>query len=99
MYYHSDTDMTAVQPMLFNRSRLPLFRFCKLISRDLLPPGVRACRRRLLAVAATAAFAGALGGFAPSSRALAESGDANRVTVFKSPTCGCCVAWVEHLEE
>ncbi len=27
-----------------------------------------------------------------------ESGDPTQITVYKSPTCGCCSAWVEHLE-
>lgn len=30
------------------------------------------------------------------SRALAELPP---VTVYKSPTCGCCAAWVDHMEE
>ena len=25
--------------------------------------------------------------------------DAPKVTVYKSPTCGCCSKWIEHLEE
>lgn len=29
--------------------------------------------------------------------APAQAGDA--VTVYKSPSCGCCTAWVDHLEE
>lgn len=30
--------------------------------------------------------------------ALAAPGDSNAVVVYKSPTCGCCSSWVEHLE-
>ena len=36
------------------------------------------------------ALTGAIGCGAPSS--------ASTVTVYKSPTCGCCVKWVDHLE-
>jgi hypothetical protein len=32
---------------------------------------------------------------APSTRALS----ADSVTVFKSPTCGCCADWVDHMRE
>jgi hypothetical protein len=34
---------------------------------------------------------------AASAEAIAD-GDLPVVTVYKSPTCGCCVKWVEHLE-
>lgn len=27
------------------------------------------------------------------------AGDSLTVTVYKSPTCGCCKAWMEHMEE
>ena len=43
-------------------------------------------------------LAAAAGGFA----FLGQSGPADTVAsihVYKSPTCGCCVKWVEHLEE
>lgn len=43
-------------------------------------------------VAAAAAGGGVLLTAAPSARAA-------EVTVYKSPTCGCCGAWVEHLRE
>jgi len=33
--------------------------------------------------------------FAP---ALALAGDPVQITVYKSPTCGCCGAWVSHLQ-
>ena len=38
---------------------------------------------------------------AETSVALAAAVDPSlpTVTVYKSPTCGCCVAWVEHLQE
>lgn len=34
---------------------------------------------------------------APSATAAATAGDAT-VTVYKSPTCGCCAKWVEHMQ-
>ena len=40
-------------------------------------------------------FSIALGAFARSALA----GDPFVVHVTKSPTCGCCAAWVEHIEE
>jgi hypothetical protein len=30
---------------------------------------------------------------------LALAGDPVRITVYKSPTCGCCDAWVDHMRE
>lgn len=29
----------------------------------------------------------------------ATSGDTNRLVVYKSPTCGCCRAWVDHVRD
>jgi len=46
-------------------------------------------RRRLLRSALAAGLVGA-----PLARAFAES---PRITVYKSPWCGCCEAWVDHL--
>jgi hypothetical protein len=37
-----------------------------------------------------------LGGTLLSTAALAEG---PKVTVYKSPTCGCCTKWISHLEE
>lgn len=37
-------------------------------------------------------------GGAAASEAAAEAA-LPAVTVYKSPTCGCCKAWVEHMEE
>lgn len=31
--------------------------------------------------------------------ALVRSASATEVVVYKSPTCGCCEGWVEHMEE
>ena len=44
---------------------------------------------RLVAAFAAAALLGA--GLAVAAEPLPP------VTVYKSPTCGCCVKWVEHL--
>lgn len=32
-------------------------------------------------------------------RASAAAADGTVVTVYKSPTCGCCSAWVDHMRE
>ena len=32
------------------------------------------------------------------SRAEVEHGGARDITVYRSPSCGCCHAWIEHLE-
>ena len=40
-------------------------------------------------------FSGALGALAPSAMAA----DPRVVHVTKTATCGCCAAWVEHIEE
>ncbi len=47
-----------------------------------------------------ALVAAALAGAPALSRLLAQGGRAQfptAMTVFKSPTCGCCTAWVEHV--
>jgi len=31
--------------------------------------------------------------------AFAAWGDNEKVVVYKSPTCGCCTKWIDHLEE
>lgn len=40
-------------------------------------------------------FSGALGAYAPSAIAA----DPRVVHVMKTATCGCCAAWVDHIEE
>ncbi len=50
-----------------------------------------------LFVAAVAAM-GLLGGSAVLLW-LGVRADATEMTVYKSPTCGCCNAWIDHLEE
>lgn len=54
-------------------------------------------RSRLVAGLAAGAVALALTGatLAPTSAATPPS----VVTVYKSPSCGCCSAWVEHMKE
>jgi hypothetical protein len=47
----------------------------------------------VLAIAALAALAYAGGGAQP------QTTEAMTVTVYKSPTCGCCTAWEDHLRE
>jgi hypothetical protein len=49
------------------------------------------------AVGATAVGLGG-GGGATTAAAAAEQ-NAYAMTVYKSPTCGCCGAWIEHMEE
>ncbi|MGF1513514.1 MAG: DUF411 domain-containing protein [Elainellaceae cyanobacterium] len=56
-------------------------------------------RRVLLSRFALGAAAGLLGGAVAGPRAArADSLAAKVVTVFRSPTCGCCKAWIEHME-
>lgn len=38
------------------------------------------------------------GSFSKESAALAKVAQASELTVFRSPTCGCCGKWVEHME-
>lgn len=57
--------------------------------------------RRLIAVAALGfAAACSRADAAPRPSAVADPSDAQQlpsVVVYKSPTCGCCEGWVEHL--
>jgi hypothetical protein len=53
---------------------------------------MRASQRSRVA-AATAALAVAVG-----SAFACSGGGGPLVTVYKSPTCGCCVEWMDHLE-
>lgn len=59
--------------------------------------------RALAAAAALVVLAAGCGaapeGEAPKTAHAAEAGgaDAGTVTVYKTPTCGCCAKWVEHL--
>ena len=40
---------------------------------------------------------GAIGAPAPAS--ARPAGPALKMTVYKSPTCGCCAKWVEHMKQ
>lgn len=42
-------------------------------------------------------FLGAAGSLALTPWPLATAATASMVQVFKTPTCGCCTMWVEHL--
>ena len=37
--------------------------------------------------------------FAASSAGMAFSAEMQKVDVYKSPTCGCCTLWVEHMKK
>lgn len=39
------------------------------------------------------------GDVATASHAAATAADSTTVTVYKSPTCGCCNAWVDHMRD
>ena len=54
-------------------------------------------RSRLAAAWRGLAFAAILAGSATAPSALADT-HAGQVEVYKSPWCGCCAAWVDHLE-
>lgn len=51
-------------------------------------------RRTVLFAVAVAVVLGAGGGFA----AGAEDAEEVKAMVYKSPTCGCCSKWIDHLE-
>lgn len=56
-----------------------------------------------LAISAGALFMGSARqravGAAPGATTPVALADAPTITVYKSPTCGCCKSWVEHLEK
>ena len=57
-------------------------------------------RRIFIGTAAVAGLFLMIGGIAPPGTARADTGSAlSPITVYKSPTCGCCGAWVDHLKE
>ena len=43
--------------------------------------------------------AGSAAALKSASPARAEIAAAPEITVYKTPTCGCCTAWVEHLKK
>ena len=51
-------------------------------------------RTVLFAAVVVAAVLGAGGGFAAGS----EDAEGVKAMVYKSPTCGCCSKWIDHLE-
>lgn len=54
----------------------------------------------VVAVAAGVLLVRGGGADADAASAVAElPADAREVTVYKSPTCGCCTLWAEHLAE
>ena len=62
------------------------------------------CTAALLAMAAcnTAGEAAPTPGDAPQATVTAEADapqGATRMVVYKSPTCGCCANWVEHMRD
>lgn len=59
----------------------------------------RTTRRWILAVAAMAAAGGVGYALTGGGGGSAGGGDLPPVNVVKSPTCGCCTAWVRHLRE
>jgi hypothetical protein len=57
--------------------------------------------RRLFALALAGAIAGCADANASPDRApdaVAAAQELPTVLVYKTPTCGCCIGWVEHLE-
>lgn len=58
---------------------------------------------RMLGILTVALLAGAgiwySAGAAPFADAALASTDTNHITVYQSPTCGCCGMWIEHLRE
>lgn len=46
----------------------------------------------------TIAIAGFLAASSSFSFAAQPAGEGRKVTVYKSPTCGCCGNWIKHLE-
>ena len=56
-------------------------------------------RHKLIAGALLAAGAAVVLSLAPRDRAAEAAVGADEVVVYKSPTCGCCVKWVDHLRE
>jgi len=51
-------------------------------------------RKRTLAITAAAVAVAIIGGFG----LLRDNSAAQEITVYKTPTCGCCGKWVDHLK-
>jgi hypothetical protein len=58
---------------------------------------MRMTNRRLAAVLTLAAIIGNVGAYA-QSRSAAPAAKPGSLVVYKSPTCGCCGKWVEHMK-
>lgn len=59
-------------------------------------------KKALKLTVAAALVAGSLSAFASHSVMHKDNeahGDAVEITMYKSPTCGCCGAWASHMEE
>jgi len=54
--------------------------------------------RQLFVIALSAAFLAAASLLSGCERSDASPRDLPEVTVYKSPTCGCCVLWAEYME-
>lgn len=70
----------------------------KFTQQDLLPRNFRKLLRMGL-VAMVVVLVGC--GTGPAGQyiaALTEVAQASEITVFRSPTCGCCGKWIEHME-
>lgn len=63
------------------------------------PKNMNFWRRYGWVIAAGVAVAAALAGITLMLSPPVPPADAPLVTVYKSPTCGCCNKWVRHLEE
>lgn len=54
---------------------------------------------RTVPVAIVASAVYALSGYTPSLAGSDNPGGEHEITVYKSPTCGCCGGWVDYLED
>ncbi|MCU0617211.1 MAG: DUF411 domain-containing protein [Gemmatimonadaceae bacterium] len=56
-------------------------------------------RRQWLTAASHAAVGAAVLGLSASPTLAMQPQAVRTMTVYKSPTCGCCKAWIEHVEK
>lgn len=59
----------------------------------------RNMRITLIAAVLVVLTAGAVWAFTASASESAPAADAPVMTVYKSPTCGCCSQWIDHVRE
>ena len=76
---------------------MPLSRFFARSALVLSLAGAAACQGSGSPESAPASDAAAPAPAAPAAQA-GQTGDGPLVTVWKSPTCGCCTKWVEHMQ-